>query len=586
MSLHLLHGQVTSLCKHAKIKVFLSTSYSILLEGKLKKRTSVYLLIASLCFSISAPTSFAQSPRSTREAAGAASKHGNVDAITAARLKEYLYFIASDEMEGRDTPSRGLDLTAKFIAMNLSLAGVKPGGDNGTYMQKIALKRSKLDPKGTTAEVNGSPLTLGTDYTASVNAGVASGSMVFVGNGWYFPSKGLNSYQGIDVRDKIAVLLGNNLPKGITINDMRASKEGVDFEFPQGYLSKNGAKGIIMIAPAAANIAQFHQRSVERGSNWSVEKFASAATPLPSIQVSPDVANKIFEGETKSGADLLKSVLAGEPAESFALNASKQVKFNVAVASESAQTQNVVGILEGADPKLKSEYVAIGAHYDHVGIRTTPINGDAISNGADDDGSGTVAVLAIAEAFAKGPRPKRSLMFVWHAGEEKGLWGSRYVTDYPVVPMEQIVTQLNIDMIGRSRDANDTAPGNRELTGPNETYVIGSKMMSTELGELSEAVNKSYLNLTFNYKYDDPKDPNRFFFRSDHYNYARKGIPIIFYFSGVHVDYHQPSDSPEKIDYAKLEKIARTVMATAWELLNRPVRPKVDKHLPAELSAN
>src|SRR5262249_52964470 len=155
----------------------------------------------------------------------------------------------------------------------------------------------------------------------------------------------------------------------------------------------------------------------------------------------------------------------------------------------------------GSDPALKNEYVAIGAHYDHVGVGR-PVNGDAIYNGADDDGSGTVSVLAMAEAFVRGPRPKRSILFVWHAGAEKGVWGSRYINEFPVVPLNQIITQLNIDMIGRSKKAGDTNPANRELTGPNEIYVIGSKMMSTDLGALSEAVNKSYLNLDFNYKYD------------------------------------------------------------------------------------
>jgi Zn-dependent M28 family amino/carboxypeptidase len=191
----------------------------------------------------------------------------------------------------------------------------------------------------------------------------------------------------------------------------------------------------------------------------------------------------------------------------------------------------------------------------------------------------------MAEAFAKlTPRPKRSLLFVWHAGEERGLWGSDYVTRFPPVPMEQIVTQLNIDMIGRSRKADDKKPENQELTGPDEVYVIGSKMMSSDLGDTSERVNKEYLNLQFNYKYDDPKDPNRFFFRSDHYNYARKGVPIIFYFSGVHEDYHKPTDSIEKIDFAKMEKVTRTVYAMALTLADAPARPRVDKKLPAELT--
>src|SRR5262249_23772984 len=155
--------------------------------------------------------------------------------------------------------------------------------------------------------------------------------------------------------------------------------------------------------------------------------------------------------------------------------------------------------------------------------------------------------------------------------------GSRFFTEFPTVPLDRVVAQLNIDMIGRSKRAGDTNPRNADLSAADEIYVIGSKMMSTALGELSERVNNGYLRLRFNYRYDDPKDPNRFFFRSDHFNYARKGVPIIFYFDGIHEDYHRPSDSPDKIDYQKMEKVARTIFATASELANAPQGPKVDK---------
>ena len=178
------------------------------------------------------------------------------------------------------------------------------------------------------------------------------------------------------------------------------------------------------------------------------------------------------------------------------------------------------------------------------------------------------------------------MLFVSHTGEEKGLWGSEWFTDHPTVPRDSIVTQLNIDMIGRSKKEGDTNPRNAELSGPDAVYLIGSTMMSTELGELVNSVNKSYLNITFDTRYDDPKDPNRFFFRSDHYNYARKGIPIIFFFDGVHEDYHRPGDSAEKIDYQKMEKITRTVYMTLWEIANRPVRLKVDKPLPTQISGS
>jgi Zn-dependent M28 family amino/carboxypeptidase len=300
--------------------------------------------------------------------------------------------------------------------------------------------------------------------------------------------------------------------------------------------------------------------------------------------VAPKLANALFQGERQNATSIFEAAFGGgEMPEPFALSPEKQMTITVVNKTDPVSTQNVVAIFEGSDPVLKNEYVALGAHYDHIGIGI-PVNGDAIYNGADDDGSGTTALLSIAEALSKAPiRPKRSVLFVWHAGEEKGLWGSRYFTDNPTIPLDHIVTQINIDMIGRSKKEGDTNSRNRELSGPNEIYVIGSKMMSTELGDLSEAVNKGYLNLSFNYRYDDPNDPNRFFFRSDHFNYARKGIPIIFFFDGEHEDYHRPGDSPDKIDYQKMEKVVRTVYMTLWEIANRPTRPTVDKQLPPQL---
>ena len=504
--------------------------------------------------------------------------------ITAAQLKDYLYYVASDEMEGRDTPSPGLDATAKFISTKLAGWGVKPGGDNGTYFQNITLRRDKVDSAQTHAEIGGRTFNYGNDFLVSPRAGTASGPLVYVGHGWVIKAKNINPYEGVDVRDKILIISGG-LPKGITPGDL-SGKKGVDWEEPAGYAQAHGAKGIVVI-PRARDFDRWQARRniLERGS-LQVEKFQQQQgeeAQVPAISPSAAMIGVLFEGEQHSGQEMLKRANDGEPGEAFALSPNKQISFTVNVTSEKANTQNVIGILEGKDSALKKEYVAIGAHYDHVG-KGLPVNGDAIYNGADDDGSGTVAVLAIAEALARGSRPKRSVLFIWHCAEEKGLWGSRYFTEYPTVPLNQIITQLNIDMIGRSKQAGDTKPANRELSGPNEIYVIGSKMMSTELGELSERTNKAYLNLDFNYRYDDPSDPNRFFFRSDHFNYAQKGIPIIFYFDGVHEDYHKPSDTPDKIDYAKMEKVTRTIFMTTWELANLASRPRVDKQLPSELT--
>jgi Zn-dependent M28 family amino/carboxypeptidase len=248
-------------------------------------------------------------------------------------------------------------------------------------------------------------------------------------------------------------------------------------------------------------------------------------------------------------------------------------------------TQNVVALWEGSDPVLKNEMVAIGAHYDHVGMNPNAPGPDKIWNGADDDGSGTVGVLSIAEALAKTKaRPKRSVLFVWHCGEEKGLWGSEYFNKFPTVDIKQVVAQLNIDMIGRSKKEGDTNPKNKDLTGENAIYVIGSEMMSSTLGSVVKGTNSGYLNLTYDLRYDDPKDTNRFFFRSDHFNYAVNGIPVSFWFDGVHEDYHGAGDHADKIDYDKMEKVARTIFLTMWELTDLKQRPKVDKQLPPELT--
>ena len=249
------------------------------------------------------------------------------------------------------------------------------------------------------------------------------------------------------------------------------------------------------------------------------------------------------------------------------------------------RTLRFVAIWEGSDPVLKNEMVAIGAHYDHVGVNPNARGEDKIWNGADDDGSGTVAVLSIAEALAKAPkRPKRSVLFVWHTGEEKGLWGSEYFNKFPTVDIKKVITQLNIDMIGRSRKPDNTDPRNKDLSGENEIYVIGSEMMSSALGAVTKGTNDGYLKLGYNYRYDDPKDTNRFFFRSDHFNYAVNGIPIVFWFDGVHEDYHQAGDHPDKIDYQKMEKVTRTIFLTLWELTDLKQRPAVDKQLPPELT--
>ena len=519
--------------------------------------------------------------------AAASPSFGNVNSITARQLKDFLTFIASDELEGRDTPSRGLDIAAMYIAQNLASWGIQPAGGEGTFFQRFPLRHSKIDTAGTRLELNGQTFNYGEDFLSSFNPTSFSGSgLVFAGNGWVIKSKSIDPYQGLNVKDKVVVVV-NSLPKGITFQDLKGPA-GQDWFSPPLYAQANGAKAVIAFASygalanwAATRWGQSEKGIVEYGEQQSQIK-------IPTFTVTPRVINALFQGEKANGGSLFTKTITGEALESFELKPEKLVSGSVATKTGTVYTQNVVGILEGSDPVLKNEYVAVGAHYDHVGMNPFAPGPDKIWNGADDDGSGTVAVMSIAKAFAEGAqRPKRSILFIWHAGEEKGLWGSEYFADHPTVPINNIITELNIDMIGRYQNPGDeNHPQNKNLPKPGEVFTIGASMMSTELGQISDSVNKSFLNLGFNLKYDGPDHPEQFFYRSDHFNYAKKGVPIIFFMDGSHQDYHQVSDHVDKINFDSMEKTTKTIFAIGWELANRANRPKVDKPLPASVIGN
>ena len=453
--------------------------------------------------------------------------------ITADTLKDYLTFIADDALQGRDTPSPGLDAAANFIAYHLKQWGAKPAGDNGTFFQNIRLERSSFDKAGTQITVGETTLSLDKDFVMfSGNSGRVAGPIVSV----------TSKQAAYDVRGKI-VVVGENLRS----------------EFDA--LAKSGALAIIS------------------GSSYSGDAWKGFVSGMRQFSGGFRMPNEV--APTTGGPMVPPTMLvSAEGFKTLSGLADSKALITVVASKDYAMTRNVVAIVPGADPKLKAEYVAVGCHYDHVGTNPNLPGPDKIYNGADDDGSGTVAVMNIAKAFAtSAAKPKRSMLFVWHAGEEKGLWGSDYYNKNLTVPKGSIVAQLNIDMIGRSRKAGDTDPRNKSLTGPNSIYVIGTTMMSTRLGEIVHGVNAKYLALDYNKLYDDPKDPNQFFYRSDHYNYAKNGIPICFWFDGEHEDYHQLGDEVSKIDFAKMEKIARTIYLTGVTVANEAVRPPVDKAL-------
>ena len=451
--------------------------------------------------------------------------------ITAETLKDYLVFIADDALQGRDTPSAGLDAAANFIAYHLKQWGAKPAGDNGTYFQNIRLERASYDRAATQITAGDTTLTMDKDFLVfGGTSGKVSGQVMSV----------TSRQAQYAVRGKIVVI-----------------PESLRSEFD--VIIKSGALAVI-------------SGSQYSGDAWnsfvSGVKQNSGGFRMPG-SITPD--GPMVPATISMSGDAFKKMVGLDDS---------RVQITIVASKDYAMTKNVVAIVPGSDPKLKAEYVAVGCHYDHVGMNPNLPGPDKIYNGADDDGSGTVAVMNIAKAFAtSAAKPKRSMLFVWHAGEEKGLWGSDYYNKNLTVPKGSIVAQLNIDMIGRSRKAGDTDPRNKSLTGPNSIYVIGTTMMSTRLGEIVHGVNDKYLKLDYNKLYDDPKDPNGFFFRSDHYNYARNGIPICFWFDGEHEDYHQVGDEVSKIDFIKIEKIARTIFLTGVAVANEAVRPAVDKPL-------
>ncbi len=542
-----------------------------------------HFLIPVFCVALFTASPGAQQAASSK---GAAS-------ITEGDLKEWLTYIASDELQGRATYTEGLGLAAGYISEHLRQWGVKPAGDDGTYLQVVRVVGVKTNSKASvTVTVNGESRTFkdaeGITFPKQMGGKqtVTGDQIAFVGYGLQVPSAELDDYRGVDPAGKVVVYLGRegpaNIPQGsfrVLAARSRAAKEkGAIAVIGPGNNAGGAARGAApQAAPAPPPAGAGRGRGlapVDNGDFTTVQRYEDPVTPQ--LAADDEFFEFLFSGSDVKYADLKAKVDKREPLPAFSL---KGVKVSIDVDADyqvvrTRLTHNVVGIVEGSDPKLKDTYVAFGAHYDHVGFRESGNPGDdLISNGADDDGSGTVSIMALAKAFATGPRPKRSLLFVWHAGEENGLLGSQYMADHPVVPLDRIVTQLNIDMIGRNRN-DDPAAANMVL-------VVGSDRISTELHNINEDANTAQPTpLTLDYEMNDPADKESIYTRSDHYSYASKGIPIIFYFTGLHPDYHRPSDSVEKIIFPKMARIARLVYTTGASVANREKAPERDNKGP------
>jgi peptidase M28-like protein len=517
--------------------------------------------------------------------------------ITAQDMRTRTYIIADDSMEGRDTGRRGGLRSARYIAGEVKRLGLEPAGDNGTYLQRIPWVSRTPDTTGV-LRVGERTLRWGSDYLVIPKLGfaLALGGQPFGGG-----------FHG----DNVATVYGGRVGDSTIAPELTRDKVIVfsapAFAFWQiDNLRRYAAARAIVVATLDLGApSTFRAR---RETYWD-STGASGVAPLTILSVTKAAAGAVFSapfGQLAIGA-------AGLPV-------SGSVGF--IDGPTEAPAYNVVGIVRGSDPTLRNTYVAIGAHHDHVGMgppvdhdsirafnqvarvrgaddapphevtdeqwakahavldslhRVHGVRLDSIFNGADDDGSGTVLALEIAEAFAKArPKPKRSLLFVWHTAEEKGLYGAQYFSDHPTVPRDSIVAQVNMDQMGRG-DPVDNPPG-----GPNALVVIGPRRLSTELGAMVEKVNaRPEHRFTLDYEFDRDNDPTNAYCRSDHYMYARYGIPVAFFVAAAwYIDYHMVSDEPQYIAYDRMTKIGRFIRDYVAEVADLEARPVVDQPKP------
>ncbi|MFP2994575.1 M28 family metallopeptidase [Spongiivirga sp. MCCC 1A20706] len=501
-----------------------------------------------------------QASNKTAEVKKAVDPVAYANTITASELSDHLYTYASDEFEGRDTGAPGQKKAIAYLKDEYVKLGIPAANADGNYFQPVPLEKTGV-PQGVIA-LNDKSYKIGeavVTYEAGTNGTTNYSGVIYAGYG--IEDDKYSDYTGLDVKDKV-VLIKAGEPKNddgtYTISGNTETSKWSNLRQAFGSkieaAKKKGAKGILFYDGANMQLLkgqyEFMKKRAESGGGSM--KLAGKKDGFFYLFINKSVANALYDGI--DSYDKSKTI-----------EKSFSISFNNS--SQKVDSENVVSYIKGSE--FPEEYVVISAHLDHEGVKD-----GKIYNGADDDGSGTVSILEIAQAFKQaqldGNGPKRSVVFLHVTGEEKGLLGSSYYTDNPIFPMSQTVADLNIDMIGR------TDPKRKEGRA-DYIYLIGSDKLSTELHELSEAVNAKYTNLELDYTYNDENDPNRFYYRSDHYNFAKHNVPIIFYFNGTHEDYHQPSDTPDKIEYELMAKRAQLIFHTAWEVANRDNRIVADK---------
>ena len=548
--------------------------------------TNKTLLIALLALASAAPT-YAQSKTKVKVKNTATTKTAKTktkpaptapdwsvkyaDQVNAERLRTHLAVLASDEYEGRETGMKGQHMAAAYVAGQFKSAGLTGPVPNATdpYQQRFNLEQVTW-ADGATLKVGGTSYAWLTDFYGLSDSPFAEETTVkplFVGYGIEQP--GYSDYASLDVKDRdLLIALGEPTTadgKAVLSVDGAPTKWGNDYRAKAQLATQKGARSVFFVSfNPTSNFAKQVARLTPYITRPATVMPDDKPSRTPSFFVSPAVGLAAL-GTTDAAmqAYLSKINAAKQPVPATFAVVPMQIR---AVRKRvPLETENALGFVEGTD--LKDDIIVISAHHDHLGMR----DGE-VFNGADDDGSGTSAIITMAEAFARakkeGHGPRRSLLFLSVTGEEKGLFGSEYYAKHPVFPLASTMVDLNVDMIGRTDVEHEGKP--------DYVYVIGSDKLASELKVITEAQNKQHTRLDLDHRFDDPADPNRFYYRSDHYNFAVNKIPVAFFFNGVHADYHQQSDEIEKIEFAKMEKRARLVFHLAWELANRERRIVVD----------
>lgn len=488
-------------------------------------------------------------------------------------LKQWLDVLASKEMEGRETGERGQQRAAAFIAEQFKAMGLPQVADRNTYFQAIQLKNESWTDIG--LKVGDQEFKNRTDFYVfpAFNPDkplTKIKEVVFVGYGVDDPK--YSDYGKEDVKGK-TVLFYNGEPLN---KEGKSLITGTDFRSPwalnwQKKVQKAKEKGAVSALIVDNNFAESVKNNRKMIASYGWKPVASDADLqsskyISNVFISPEVAAAILGSKAEKAEEAMAALMQGGPFKPVSIKRKLELRLDKEV--KMLKGSNVIGFIEGVDPVLKNEYVFVTAHYDHLGMPDSSV----VYYGADDNASGTCGVINIAKAFAEAKRsgigPKRSVVCMLVSGEEKGLLGSKFYVDFPLFALSQTIVDVNIDMIGRVDEAHKGKP--------DYIYVIGSDRMSTDLHQISEKANQTYTKLELDYKYNAKDDPNHFYERSDHYNFAENGVPAIFYFNGTHPDYHRPTDTADKIDFNALAKRAQLAFYTAWDIANRPWRLNVD----------